>query len=171
MSAGQQLLVLGAIVLLSIFILRVYTTQNSSTKNVVTNAAIIKATGVAQTLLEQIQTEAFDQQTVSKSVSTPDSLTLPSALGRDGSGEKVNNALTYNDIDDYIGYMETDTVGKNDVFNVLVTNVSYCTPIKDANPGSTSSVRTFSKRVDISVYNKYLNLIDTLKLSKIISYY
>ena len=171
MSAGQQSLVLGAIVLLSIFILRVYTTENSNTKNTVTNSAIIKATAIAQTLLEQIQTEAFDQQTVSKSVSTPDSLTLPSALGRDGANEVVNNSLTYNDIDDYIGYMETDTVGSNDIFNVKVTNVSYCTSLKDANPVSPSSVRTFSKRVDISVYNKYLNLIDTLKLSKIISYY
>jgi hypothetical protein len=169
MSAGQQLLVLGAIVLLSIFILRVYTTENSNIKNTVTNSAIIKATGIAQTLLEQIQTEAFDEKTVSKSVSTPDSLTLPSLLKID-AGETANKPTTFDDIDDYNGYTEIDTIGVTDIFNVKV-NVSYCTSIKDPNPGSPSSVRTFSKRVDISVYNKYLNLIDTLKLSKVFSYY
>jgi hypothetical protein len=164
MSAGQQLLVLGAIVLLSIFILRVYTTENSNTKNTVTNAAIIKATGVAQTLLEQIQTEAFDSATVSKSVSTTSALTPVSGLGPD-PGE--TSFTKFNDVDDYNNYSEIDTIGSTDIFNVKV-RVSYATKM---NPDVSSSVPTFSKRVDISVYNKYLNLIDTLKLSKIISYY
>jgi hypothetical protein len=164
MSAGQQLLVLGAIVLLSIFILRVGTTQNGSTKNVVTNAAIIKATGVAQTLLEQIQTVAFDSATVSKTVSSPAVLTPVSGLGKD-PGE--NNVTNFNDVDDFNNYTEIDTVGNNDIFNVKV-KVSYSTKM---NPDILSSVPTYSKRVDISVFNKYLNLIDTLKLSKIISYY
>jgi hypothetical protein len=39
------------------------------------------------------------------------------------------------------------------------------------NPDVSSAVRTFSKRIDVFVYNKYLYLIDTLKLSKVISYY
>jgi hypothetical protein len=160
MSAGQQLLVLGAIVLLSIFILRVYTTENSNTKNTVTNAAIIKATGVAQTLLEQIQTLAFDSATVSKSVSSPSALTPVSGFGN-------STTTKFNDIDDYNGHFEIDTIGNTDIFNVTV-KVSYATKM---NPDVPSSVPTFSKRVDISVYNKYLNLIDTLKLSKIISYY
>jgi hypothetical protein len=164
MSAGQQLLVLGAIVLLSIFILRVYTTENSNTKNTVTNAAIIKATGVAQTLLEQIQTEAFDSATVSKSVSTTSALTPVSGLGPD-PGE--TSFTKFNDVDDYNNYSEIDTIGSTDIFNVKV-RVSYATKM---NPDVPSSVPTFSKRVDISVYNKYLNLIDTLKLSKVISYY
>jgi|ERR1035437_10241943 hypothetical protein len=166
MSAGQQLLVLGAIVLLSIFILRVYTTENGTTKNTITNAAIIKATGVAQTLLEQIQTEAFDSATVSKSVSSTSALTPVGGLGPDLLlGE--TSFTKFNDVDDYNNYSEIDTIGSTDIFNVKV-RVSYATKM---NPDVSSSVPTFSKRVDISVYNKYLNLIDTLKLSKIISYY
>src|ERR1035437_6191750 len=111
MSAGQQLLVLGAIVLLSIFILRVYTTENSNTKNTVTNAAIIKATGVAQTLLEQIQTEAFDEKTILKVVYTPDSLTIPDSLGPE-SGETTTptSFRKFDDIDDYNKYTEIDTI-------------------------------------------------------------
>src|ERR1017187_3867363 len=158
MSAGQQLLVLAAIILLSVFILRVYTTQHNNTKNIVTNAAIIKATGIAQTIIEQIQTEAFDSATVSKSVTSTALLTPVSGLGPD-PGE--TNVTKFNDVDDYNNYTETDTIGTNDLFNVKV-NVSYATKM---NPDVTSSVPTFSKRVDVSVYNKYLNLIDTLKLS------
>ncbi|MDR3665759.1 MAG: hypothetical protein P4L35_02840 [Ignavibacteriaceae bacterium] len=163
MSAGQQLLVLGAIVLLSIFILRVYTTENSTTKNVITNSAIIKATGIAQTMLEQIQTEAFDSATVTKAVSSPAALTPVARLGKD-PGE--NTITQFNDVDDYNNYNETDVIS-NDTFKVNV-KVSYSTKM---NPDVPSAVPTFSKRVDVSVYNKYLNLIDTLKLSKIISYY
>jgi hypothetical protein len=164
MSAGQQLLVLAAIMLLSVFILRVYSTQHNNTINIVTNAAIIKATGIAQTILEQIQTESFDSSTVSKSVTSTASLTPVARLGPDPGETTVTK---FNDVDDYNNYTETDTIGTNDIFNVKV-KVSYATKM---NPDVTSAVPTFSKRVDISVYNKYLNLIDTLKLSKVISYY
>jgi hypothetical protein len=108
MSSGQQILVLGAIILFSIFILRVYSTENGHIKNSITNEAIITATGVAQTLLEQIETESFDQNTVSKSVSTPDSLTAPISLGPD-AGE--NSVTKFNDVDDYNNYSEVDTMG------------------------------------------------------------
>ena len=164
MSAGQQLLVLAAIVLLSIYILRVYTTENNSTKNIITNAAIIKATGVAQTLLEQIQTEAFDSSTVSKTVNSIGVLTPVACLGNDPGETTV---AKFNDLDDYNNYTETDTIGSNDLFNIKV-KVSYAAKM---NPDVTSSSPTFSKRIDVSVYNKYLKLIDTLKLSKVISYY
>jgi len=168
MSSGQQLLVLGAIILFSIFILGIFTTENVNTKTTITNAAIITATGVAQNLLEQIQTEAFDSATVSKAVSTPNSLTPPSSLGPDPGETSVTK---FNDIDDYNGYTEIDTIGTValggifSIFNVKA-QVSYCTKM---NPDVPSSVSTFSKKIDISVYNKYL--IDTLKLSKVISYY
>ena len=164
MSSGQQILVLGAIILLSIFILRVYSTENGHIKNSITNEAIITATGVAQTLLEQIQTESFDQMTVSKSVSTPDSLTAPLSLGPE-TGE--TSVAKFNDVDDYNNYFEVDTMGILGAFNVR-TKVYYCTKM---NPDVSSAVRTFSKRIDVFVYNKYLYLIDTLKLSKVISYY
>ena len=121
MSAGQQLLVLAAIVLLSIYILRVYTTENDSTKNIITNAAIIKATGVAQTLLEQIQTEAFDSSTVSKTVNSAGVLTPVACLGNDPGETTV---AKFNDLDDYNNYTETDTIGSNDLFNIKV-KVSY----------------------------------------------
>ena len=73
----------------------------------------------------------------------------------------------FNDIDDYNGYTETDSMGILGAFNIRA-KVSYCTKM---NPDLPSSVRTFSKRIDVFVYNKYLYLLDTLKLSKVISYY
>ena len=164
MNSGQQLLVLAAIILLSVFILRVNSTQSNSTKNIVTNAAIIKATGIAQTLLEQVQSEAFDSSTVSKSVSSTASLTPVARLGSDPGETTVTK---FNDVDDYHNYTETDIIGTNDTFNVKVT-VNYATKM---NPDVSSSVPTYSKRVNVFVYNKYLKLIDTLKLSKVISYY
>jgi hypothetical protein len=162
MSTGQQILVLGALILLSSFILGVNTTESSQIKSTITNQAIITATSISQSLMEQIQSESFDQKTVSNSVPTPDSLTPPSSLGPD-AGE--TNMIAYNDVDDYNNYNETDTLGILGTFNLNV-KVSYCTKM---NPDITSSVSTFSKRVDISIYNKFL--IDTLKISKVISYY
>jgi len=168
MNSGQQLLVLGAIVLLSIFILRVYTTENGYIKNSISNQAIITATGLGQTLLEQIQSDAFDQKTVLNAVKSPDSLTAPSLLGPE-AGETTTppSFAKFNDVDDYNGYTETDSMGNLGAFNIKA-KVSYCTKM---NPDLPSSVRTFSKRVDIFVCNKYLLIIDTLKLSKVISYY
>jgi hypothetical protein len=164
MSSGQTLLVLGALIFLSLFILRVNYAQNGHVKNSITNEAIITATGLAQTLLEQIQTESFDQNTVLKTVSTPDSLTAPSSLGKD-AGE--TSFTTFNDIDDYNNYTETDTMGLLGAFYIKA-KVNYCTKM---NPDIFSSVPTFSKRIDVFVYSKYLFASDTLKLSKVISYY
>ena len=164
MNSGQQLLVLAAIILLSIFILRVNSTQSNSTKNIVTNAAIIKATGIAQSLLEQVQTEAFDSATVSKSVTSSASLTPVARLGPDPGETTVTK---FNDVDDYNNYTDSVTIGTNDIFNFKVT-VNYAVKM---NPDVSSSVPTYSKRVNVFVYNKYLKLIDTLKLSKVISYY
>jgi hypothetical protein len=149
---------------MSVFILGVNNTETGQIKNTLTNQAIISATSIAQTLLEQIQTESFDQKTVNKSVTIPDSLTAPALLGKDAGETTIT---TFNDIDDYNNYTETDTLGVLGTFNVKAT-VSYCTKM---NPDVSSSSRTFSKRVDIAVYNKYLLFIDTLKISKVISYY
>jgi len=162
LSTGQQLLVLGALILISSFILGVNTTESLQIKSTITNQAIITATSLSQSLMEQIQSESFDQKTVSTSVTIPDSLTAPSLLGPD-AGE--NSMITYNDVDDYNNYTETDTLGGLGTFN-LKAKISYCTKM---NPDVSSSVRTFSKRVDISIYNKFL--IDTMKISKVISYY
>jgi len=162
LSTGQQMLVLGALILISSFILRVNTTKTSQIKSTITNQAIITATSIAQSLMEQIQSESFDQKTVSTAVTIPDSLTSPALLGPE-AGE--TNILKFNDIDDYNNYIETDTMGILGIYNIK-SKVSYCTKM---NPDITSSVSTFSKRVDISIYNKFL--IDTLKISKVISYY
>jgi hypothetical protein len=163
-----MMLVIGALVLMSIFILGVNSSESGQIKNTLTNQAVITATGIAQTLMDQIQTESFDQQTVNKSVSVPDSLTAPGSLGKDAGETTIT---TFNDVDDYNNYTETDTVGILGTFNVKA-KVSYCTTgTGNMDPDTYSSVRTFSKRVDISVYNKYLFFIDTLKISKVISYY
>ena len=162
MGTGQQMLALGALILLATFILRVNTAKTVQIKCTITNQAIITATGVAQTILEEVQSKSFDQKTISKAVTVPDSLTAISSLGPDAGETSI---LTYNDVDDFNNYSETDTLGILGTFN-LKAKVSYCTKM---NPDLTSVVRTFSKRVDISVYNNYL--IDTLKISKVISYY
>ncbi len=157
----QQLLVIGAIIILGSLVL----TFNRSTQNVnennYYNIALIDATASAQSLIEGIQTKAFDEHTITSSISATSSLTANASLGPD-AGESV--PTQFDDVDDYKNYRDVDTFQQFGQFNVSV-DVNY---VRKYSPETVSSTPTFLKKIDVTVTNT--NLAHPLTLSRIISY-
>lgn len=157
----QQLLVIGALIILGSLVL----TFNRSTQNVNANnyfnIALIDATASAQSIIEGIQTKAFDEQTVSSSVSATSSLTPDASLGSD-AGESV--PTQFDDIDDYKNYTEVDTFQQFGQFTVSV-DVNY---VQKYSPETVSASQTYLKKIDVTVSNSFLT--QSLTLSRIISY-
>jgi hypothetical protein len=161
MNSGQQLLTIFAITLLTILAINVYRSSGSRSDTNLYDEAIITGTGIGQSMLNEVDSKAFDETTVLKSVSTPDSLTPPLSLGPD-AGEVLSTE--YDDIDDYNNFVRTDSLSRLGVFKTSV-KVYY---IAKMSPSVKSSSPTFTKEIDIYVTN--FSLPDTLKFNRIISY-
>ena len=161
MYSVQRILVIGGILLLTTLILNFHRANSYQTTLALYNEGLISATGIGQSIIDEIQTRAFDEQTVSKSISTTDSLTTAALLGPE-TGE--SGPALFDDTDDYNNYQRNDTLSRLGVFTTQV-QIYY---VPKMNPSSKSLSRTFTKRIDISVTNAYLT--DTLKLNHIIAY-
>ncbi len=161
MIAIQQMLVIGGLFLLSYLGLSLHSSDSSQSSATLYNEAVITGTGIAQSLMEEIQRKDFDEKTVSVSVDSPDSLTYLGYLGPE-TGE--TSRTQFDDVDDYHNYTATETHSRLGDFHTAI-KVHY---INKMSPNSHSFGRTFSKRVDIYV-NTYV-LKDTLKLNHVISY-
>lgn len=161
MSSNQSMLVIGSIFLLGMLIVNFY---NSNTEQLVTsveNETILAATGIAQSLLDDIQNRAFDEYTVDKYTDTPDSLTSAYMLGPEG-GE--TSSILFDDIDDFDGFNSVDSSTRLGAYNISV-DVFY---VANFLPDSTTSSPTFLKRINVNVINAYME--DTLTLSHLIGY-
>lgn len=156
----QQTLIIATLVLLTILSLNFFRANSEQQSMSYQNEAIIEATAVGQSMVEEISTKAFDNNTVSASCTNAASLTSPYDFGP-GSGETTNN--TFNDVSDYSGFSKIVNDPRLGIYSVNVS-VYYV----DQSSFSPSVTQTFSKEVDVKVMNAYLK--DTLRLSTIISY-
>lgn len=161
MGSAQLLLIAGGLILLGIVSLTIYNSFGSKTDSDLYNAAYITGTGVAQSIIDQILTKSFDQNTVSATVTDPSGLTAVNSLGPDAGETSVTQ---FNDIDDYKGYSRSDTLSVMGVFHTRV-DVNYALKM---NPDQLSNARTFTKRIDVYVSNVYLK--DTLQFSYVKAY-
>ncbi len=161
MSNIQTFLVIGGMALVGMLSLTFFKSDTTQTASIINNEAIMAATGIGESILDKIQTKAFDETTVGAVVSDVNNLTLQSSFGPDG-GE--TNELLYDDVDDYNNYYRYDALQNLGIFMTKV-KVSYATKFT---PETISSVRSFNKRVDVFVINSYL--ADTLNMSHIIGY-
>ncbi|NNJ52694.1 MAG: hypothetical protein HKP17_05950 [Ignavibacteriaceae bacterium] len=126
-----------------------------------TNESVIDASGVAQSIIEEIQKKAFDESTITKAVWKIDSLTSIINLGSE-AGEYQHT--DFDDIDDYNNYNTTVTLDRMGDFDISVI-VNY---VSTLNPKLISSTPTFSKRIEVSLTN--YSLLDTLKYHHVVSY-
>ncbi len=161
MGSGQQLLTIAAIVLLSVLIINVNQASNQRLTAMYSNEAVLTGTGIAESMIDEIESKAFDQNTVNKSVSDVSELTGVYNLGPE-LGE--TNSLNFNDVDDYNDYITTDSLERMGTFHIKVS-VAY---IKTMDPSIETNSRTFTKKISVFVTNK--NLSDTLKLYDAVSY-
>lgn len=157
----QTFLVIGSLAALTYTSLNINNKISTQTTWELNNEAMFSGTGIGQSLLEEIELKAFDERTISSRINTTDSLTTTAALGIE-SGESI--LTTFDDFDDYNGYIKRDTLNRLGVFSAEI-EVYY---VNTMSPDVRSESRTFSKRVNVYVSNKYL--LDTLVFVKIASY-
>lgn len=161
MGSIQMFLTIGGLALLSVLMLMFFSSSAVQSDTKRSNEAVITATGVAQSLIEEIAAKAFDEKTITHTLNKTDSLTLANSFGPD-AGE--TNRLLFDDIDDYNHYSGNDTLGGLGVFHYQV-RIRYA---QKFNPDIISLARTFTKRADIDVTNSYMQ--DTLKLTYVYTY-
>lgn len=161
MSSGHQILTIACIVLFSVLVLNFYSSNTQKILQMHSSKSIIVANGLAQSLIEEIQTKAFDEKTISNPVWNTASLTSTGTLGKD-SGENLNTQ--FDDIDDYDGYTKSIDIDKVGEFEMSV-DVFY---VEQLNPDITSSTQTYSKMVKVKISNESLS--DTLHFQQVISY-
>ncbi|MBM4175511.1 MAG: hypothetical protein FJ213_04970 [Ignavibacteria bacterium] len=161
MNTGQTLMVIVGILLLTVFILTVYRASTARITISLVNEATISATGIAQSIIDEIQMKAFDENTTTSGVSSTNSLTAVGSLGPE-TGE--TQSTLFDDIDDYNNFTRSDSLSRMGTFNTKV-QVYY---VQKMTPETKSLSKTFTKRIDVFVFN--FSLTDTLKLYHIVSY-
>ncbi len=161
MHSGQNFLVIGSIVLFSMLIISFYQGENYRTATTIYSDALLSSSGIGQSLLSEILMRKFDENTINDTLETPSELTTSGSLGTD-SGESA--VISYDDVDDFDGYTQIDSLSILEAFTTNV-EVYYVNP---SQPDVKTSTRTFYKRIDIGISNSYLT--DTTKFYYIISY-
>ena len=161
MNSGNQLLSIAAIFLLQLLLVNAnkHNIERMLLKN--TNTAVIAASSVAQSMIEEIQQKAFDENTISKSVLNDADLTDLSYLGPD-TGE-LNNTQ-FDDVDDYDGYVTEDSLENIGKFQISV-QVDYRI---NMHTEQSSSKPSFVKVVTVSVDN--FSLATPLQYHQVIAY-
>lgn len=139
----QMLFVLAAMTLLSQITVTVNRYILSNLQSSLTSEATITATGLAQSMLLEVSTKAFDEKTVTQSVASPDSLTSLGSLGADG-GEADPN---FDDVDDFHLLQRTVNTPRLGTFRVR-TQVWY---VAGSNLDVPSATRTYMKRVTVTI--------------------
>ncbi|MCF8242628.1 MAG: hypothetical protein K9J16_14715 [Melioribacteraceae bacterium] len=161
MGSVQQMLILGGLILLSYLSLTYYNSRANQSEVVLFNENIISSTSVAQSMLEEIQSKAFDENTVSSGCNSPDELTSNISLGSDPDEE---DPTSFDDIDDYDNFQKTFSLTRLGDYTVE-SHVYY---INTMFPEVTSESPTFSKRIDVYVWNPFFG--DTLTINTVVSY-
>jgi len=157
------LLLIGAFILLALIILSVNNMLVHANISIISNETQITGIGLAQTLLEEISSCAFDEKTTSgQFVRFAFQLTTASNFGQE-SGDTF-----YDDIDDYHNYTTTINSQRIEGYELSV-KISYANPFY---PKYNFPIRTFLKRIQVTVKNqKYMQQPDSLVISSVIGYY
>ena len=161
MNTGQMLLTIGAVILLGLTVITVNSTFSQHGMVLEKTEVGVYATSLATSIIQEATGRAFDENTVDTVVTSVTDFTLPSSLGPE-TGEVYP---AFDDFDDYNGLVRTVDVQGTDIFTVWST-VSY---VQDHNPNSTSTNRTYHKRIDIAVAGS--SSADTVRMSSIFSYW
>ena len=164
----QQFLTITALVLFTTFLLTFNRSLLSHYSVSNYNESVIVATGLAQSLIDEIYGRSFDEATVSAPAASTNLLAAPSNLGMDGGEGAVT---TFDDIDDFNGYKKEFKDKKLGLFTADV-KIFY---VNHSDINTKVNTQTFLKRVDVSIVNTYLaleenNSQDTLKFFTTIGY-
>jgi len=160
MNTGQSLLSIGALLILSLSILRVNNGILSSDSVMQDSKIGVLATSIGTSLIEEASKKAFDEVSVDDAVLDKSNLTSPYSLGPSW-GETPD---TYNDFDDYNGYLAVDTIYSIDFR--MSCDVCYVDPY---NVDGKEPDKTWHKKMTVSITSSFIT--DTLRYSTVYSYW
>jgi hypothetical protein len=101
MNSGQQLFTIAGIFLVAVLVINVNSDNSERELSLYSSESVIDASGLAQSIIDIIQSKAFDENTIYKEVWVTDSLTLNKNLGPDAGEYNLNH---FDDIDDFNSY-------------------------------------------------------------------
>lgn len=171
---GNYLLTAGALGLMGLLILTISNSVLNNEITVTESEVVITGISLCQSLIDEIETKAFDEAEVNGTVSSTSDLT--SSLGAE-SGENVStpdtssaqafSSLTvFDDIDDYNNY--TRKVDTEIAENYTITCVvEYVNP---DNPNNTSGSKTYCKRITVTATSPFFSALPSVQLQKAITY-
>ncbi|NWF90149.1 MAG: hypothetical protein HXY50_11905 [Ignavibacteriaceae bacterium] len=171
MSTGHTMLSVGAMLLLSITILGI-NGKFLNTSTVLYNTKFgVLAVSLGTSIIEEANGKAFDLAGSEDAIVDLSQLTGPSSLGP-ASGEYYPN---FNDFDDYNWLHKVDSIKINSQTFAVFTIDCRVNYVSESNPSNISSLRTWHKRLDVSVTSPSMknadNKQDTVKLSSVYSYW
>ena len=189
-----MMLTIGALVIFGIFLGAANKLMISNNQIASQNEYYLTAISLAQSVIDEAKTKAFDQKTVSGSVGARSSLTAVASIGIDGLSESVpfpdtlcsstpyssNNrgymsAVHFNDIDDYNNYYRLVNTPRAEGYRIRV----YVNYANETSPDNQSMSQTYCKRMVVKVTSPYfprvedgagVTIPDTLTLSYAFTY-
>jgi hypothetical protein len=162
MNSGQSFLVIGAFAILSTMTLNVNGSLVHTSTLGLEMEATLDAISISQTMMDEILTQDFDQNTLADArVAALSALTLSTNFGPDGSIERIvgdhgidtsssgnfESLSKFNDVDDYHGYTRKTWNPRFGWFTVS-TRVNY---VNEDNPSQALSSQTFYKCITVTV--------------------
>ena len=161
MGSTNFLLLVGGIIFLTNLILTFNRTASTQAGVIYENESYIYGESLGQSILEELETRYFDENTITDEVTDPTDLTNSNSLTYE-DGEY--SLIEFDDIDDFNGFILVDSLSGHGIYNCTV-EVYYVNPDY---PDTKTINAYFSKRVDIVLTNPYL--MNDIKISKIYSY-
>ncbi len=167
MNSGQILITIAAMALLSATILNVNKNSLTTSLSMTETKYKILAVSLANTLIEEATSKAFDEATTNNVLITNVN-NLSTNLKAD---DKEIKRILFDDIDDYNNYSETtDADSTYDYATMnIICKVRYVDPYKSLD---SVDYKTWHKRITVSVNSPFFNEgSENITISKIISHY
>lgn len=176
MNTGQTMLTIMALAMLSVITMSYYASIGQSARSLSQSNAGLTATTIATSFVERAQSTAFDEisdtTSIDKVIHDPGVyLTAYDSLGTENANERTC-IDSLDDFDDFNGWTEDYTPGwMNELYRVRF-KVYYVDP-NNVNTNTPSTVRTFVKKMDITVWRVDATSapVDTFRLSTLFGYY
>lgn len=148
-NTGQMILVLGALLLFSLTLPSMNQSLLYNDRTLIATSAEIAAMSLAQKILAEAGTKAFDEVCLTTYVQNASQLTPIASLGKE-TGEDYPN---FDDLDDYHNVVIVDSLTLPSVPFTISGTVAYR---KMNIPGEIESSQTFIKCLRVTVTSPYL---------------
>ncbi len=171
----NMIMTIFAVVLFGTLVLSDNTLITNSTRVTAEYEVTATCYALAQSIIDEAKTKAFDQNTVGVEIS--DTSSLSTVLGSD-----VGESITYNDTLTSSGYLSTQRFNDVDDYNnytrivrntskagdTLIVRVAYANP---ANPDAAGwSGRSFCKKMTVTLKSQFIQRATPYSLSYIFTY-